>query len=116
MDTQEARMRMLDLATEALQIVEGVVSSAGKSPGAPQKLRLRELVAEARTALPDAGFPAEAAWRGVQRASIGTDTFLDQSDPVYWQDVAMDLRSAVATLQALISPGFRRDADVHIIG
>lgn len=113
MDTQEARMRMLDLTKEALDIVEDFES--GAQPTREEKHELREMVLEARDTLPDAGYPAEAAWRGLQRASIGTDTFFDETDPLFWQDVVQELRTAAEVLESLVSPGFRRESDFHII-
>ena len=114
MDTQEARSYIRDLAEEALELIEGWESSA--VPPAKDKLRLRELASDARTALPDAGFPAEGAWRGLQRASIGTQTSLDQTDKLYWEDVAAELHAGVDTLDLLVSPGASRESDFRIVG
>jgi len=114
MNTQEARIRMLDLAREALEIVEGF--EQGARPTREEKNELREMVIEARDTLPDAGYPGEAAWRGLQRASIGTDTFFEESDPAFWQDVIQELQTAAEVLESLVSPGFRRETDFHIIG
>lgn len=113
MDTQEARSYIRDLAGEALQLIEAW--EPGIAPP-KDKLRLRELASDARTALPDAGFPAEAAWRGLQRASIGTQTSLDQTDKVYWEDVVAELHAGVDTLDLLVSPGASRESDFRIVG
>lgn len=107
-------MRTLDIAREALEIVERLGSDA--APTADDKGRLRQLLLDAREALPDAGFPAEAAWRGLQRASIGTDTYFDQADPRYWQDVAKELHEGAEVLESLVSPFHRRESDFHIVG
>lgn len=113
MDTNEARMQMRDLAHDALAIVDRL--AAGSEPAQGDRGSLREMALESRALLGDAGYPAEAAWRGIQRASIGADTQFEAPDPTYWDDVARDLRTAVETLENLVS-GPRRDSDVHIIG
>lgn len=114
MDTFEARLRTRDLAEEALEIVERMVR--GDRPRREDKQRLREMQAEARSYLPDAGYPAEAAWRGVQRASIGLETVGDEPDALYWQDVAQELKAGRDTLASLVSTGRRRESDFHIVG
>ncbi len=114
MDTHEARTQMLELAGEALEIVAGL--EAGGVPTGEDKRQLRDLLTDARSTLADAGYPAEAVWRALQRASLGTDTSFDQSDPLYWQDVAQELRTAMETLESLVSPQFRRESDFYIVG
>lgn len=114
MDTLEARILMRDLADEGLKIVDRYV--AGNLPSGADKRRLRELVIEARTALSDAGYPGEAVWRSLHRASMGADTLFDQSDDHYWPSVVDELRAGLDTLESLISPGFRRESDFHIVG
>jgi hypothetical protein len=105
---------MLDLCFEALAIVERL--AAGEAPTADDRQGLRRALLQAREVLPDAGFPAEATWRGMQRASIGTETSFDQADPLYWRDVAQELRDAGEVLKSLVSPDFRRESDFHIVG
>jgi hypothetical protein len=73
------------------------------------------MASEARTLLGDAGYPAEAAWRAIQRASIGVETAFEEPDRSYWEDLTDELRGAIETLDNLIGVG-RRDADVHIVG
>jgi hypothetical protein len=114
MDTYEARTQMLELAREALGIVESL--EANNVPTGEDKRRLRSMQAAARSALADAGYPAEAVWRGLQRASMGTDTSLDHADPMFWHDVADELRDAMETLESLLSPHFRRESDFYIVG
>jgi hypothetical protein len=104
---------MRDLADEALTIVESLAK--GEILSRDDKRRLRELVSEARSTLFDAGYPAEAVWRGLQRASIGVDTLLDQPDAAYWEHVAAELRAGLDTLDSLLSPGPRRETDFHIV-
>jgi hypothetical protein len=104
---------MRDLADEALQIVERV--ERGKPAGREDRSRLRAMAIEARGLLGDAGFPGEAAWRGVQRASIGMETAFEAPDESYWADVHQDLQGAIDTLNSLVSFG-RRDSDLHIVG
>jgi hypothetical protein len=114
MDTQEARTQVLEIVNDALLIVDRL--EAGESPTREDKQRLRQLVADARAVLPDAGYPAEVAWQGLQRASIGVDTIFEQADQVYWQAAGIDLRAAVQTLEPLVSPRFKREADFPIVG
>lgn len=113
MDTQEARIQMRDLADEALEIVESL--EAGTAAGRQQRSRLREMVGEARGLLTDAGYPAEAAWRGLQRASLGVDTSFDAPDQSYWADVHLDLQGAIDTLNSLVMVK-GRDSDLRIVG
>lgn len=105
---------MLDLALAARTIVE-TWTSRSRLTG-DEKLRLREIVAEARSVLADAGYPAEGVWRAVQRASLGLDTSLQQSDPLYWEDVSRDLQAGIETLESLVSPHAGREADFRIVG
>jgi len=114
MDTYEARTQMLELARDALGIVAAL--EASNVPTGEDRRRLRSMLTEARSALADAGYPAEAVWRAVQRASMGTDTSLDQADPMFWHDVADELRAAMETLESLVSPHFRRESDFYIVG
>jgi hypothetical protein len=114
MDTYEARLLMRDLAHQGLELIDRF--RAGTAPRAEDKRRLRELVLQARGALADAGYPAEACWRGLQRASIGAETLLDGADGAYWENVAEELRDGIETLNALVSPTFRRESDFHIVG
>lgn len=113
-DTFEARLLMRDLAQDGLKIVDRFIGGAAPRP--EDKRRLRELVLEARRSLSDAGYPAEAAWQGLQRASIGADTLLDTEDAAFWGNVAEDLRAGVETLDALVGMGVRRESDFHIVG
>lgn len=112
MDTLEARIRMRDMARETLEIVDRL--AAGTSPSRETRARLREMVSEARSLLGDAGYPAEGAWRGMQRASMGLDTLFDEPDPTYWEDVMSELSRSIETLDNLVSP-IRREADLHIV-
>lgn len=114
MDTFEARTHMLDVAEETLDIVRRV--AAGETPSLEDRQRLRKLLLEARQTLPDAGYPGEATWRSVQRASMGIDTMGDQTDADFWDDVAGELQNGMDTLSSLISPNWRRETDFHIIG
>lgn len=113
MNTQEARTQMRDLADEALEIV--VEMEQGKSASRQDRSRLRDMVIEARGLLSDAGYPAEAAWRGLQRASIGVDTSFDSPDAGYWEDVRHDLQGAIDTLNSLVTVSYR-DSDLFIVG
>jgi hypothetical protein len=114
MDTYEARMVMRDIARESLEIVERMVSS--HSPAYAERRRLRELSNEARQALADAGYPGEAVWRAVQRASIAIETSGEQADPVFWNEVSRDLESGVDTLDMLVAPPIGDNVDVHLVG
>lgn len=113
MDTFEARLLMRDLAISALEIIGNL---GDLPPRGENARRLRELASEARGVLSDAGYPAEAAWHGLQRASIGANTALDEYDLGYWTDVAEDLQRGIDTLQSLVSPHSRPDTDIHLVG
>lgn len=105
---------MRDLAQETLGIVERW--ERGEVTRYEDSVRLRRLVSEARELLPDAGFPAESAWRGMQRASIGYETQLGRAEPGYWEDVRHDLEGALETLRMLVAPPAWSDSDFHLIG
>jgi hypothetical protein len=113
MDTYEARLKMRDLAQDALVIVERREASVVLNR--EDRTHLREMAMEARSVLSDAGYPGEASWRAIQRASIGLDTAFDEPDRSFWQDVLEELRSAISTLDNLVGVS-KRDADVHIVG
>jgi hypothetical protein len=104
---------MRDLADEALEIVGRV--EGGKFAPREDRTRLRAMVGEARTLLSDAGFPGEAAWRGLQRASIGLETAFEEPDESYWADVHQELQGAIDTLNSLVTV-VRRDTDLRIVG
>ncbi|MDQ2742719.1 MAG: hypothetical protein M3Z66_10570 [Chloroflexota bacterium] len=114
MNTYEARTYMRDIAREGLEIVDRL--AAGTPPAFDERRRLHQLASEARGALSDAGYPGEGVWRAIQRASIAIDTGGDQSDGAYWRDLADDLRSAVETLDSLVSPGLGREIDFPVVG
>lgn len=114
MDTLEARTYMRDIGEEALEIIRRV--AAGEAPSLEDRQRLRQLLLQARQTLPDAGYPGEGTWRALQRATIGIDTMTERPDANYWQDAVAELRIGVDTLSSLISPSWRRESDVQIIG
>jgi hypothetical protein len=114
MDTYEARSKMCDVAAMALATVRRI--QEGPAPSYADASELRELLQQARTLLSDAGYPGEAVWRALQRASMGIDTHFDHADAGFWDDISAELRSAVATLESLImSPG-SRNADINLVG
>jgi hypothetical protein len=114
MNTFEARVVMRDLALTALSIVRTV--EGGKGPTVEERQRVREMVSEARGLLPDAGYPGEAVWRGLSRASIGMDTVGVETDPLFWHDVAEDLQAGLDVLEKLVSSDFRRESNVPLVG
>lgn len=101
------------MARAALDVVERIVR--GQMPSRGDRSELRHFVSDARSVLPDAGYPGEAAWRALQRASIGVETLGETPDRAYWSDVEGDLRGAVDTLSSLVGVA-GRDADIHIVG
>jgi hypothetical protein len=105
---------MLDLAHETQTIVANWRARTRLT--GDEKQRLRDIVAEARSVLADAGYPAEGVWRAVQRASLGVDTSFQQVDPLYWEDVIRDLQSGIETLESLVSRQTGREADFRIVG
>jgi hypothetical protein len=114
MNTYEARLNMRDLARHAIEIVDRI--GAGTHPTFDDQSTLRRLSSESRVLLAEAGYPGEAAWRGIHRASIGIDTQLSSSDPGFWRDVREDLQGSVDTLDSLVSTPYSRDIDFRIVG
>lgn len=114
MNTFEARSRMSEIGRRAIVIVERL--SAGGAAGYEDRTTLRQLAVESRALLAEAGFPGEAVWRGLTRASLGVDTALSASDALFWDDVLGDLAAGTATLDDLVSPLLGRDSDIHIVG
>ena len=101
MNTQDARRNMGSLATEGLAIVKSIGENRSASPD--DRNRLRHMASEARTLLSEAGYPGDAVWRGLQRASIGAETYFDSFDTGYWQDVMDELERGAATLRRLLT-------------
>jgi hypothetical protein len=114
MNTQDARRDMGSLATAGLAIVK--VIGENRTASAEDRNNLRRMASEARALLSEAGYPGDAVWRGLQRASIGAETNFDAFDPSYWQDVLDELERGAAVLSSLDSLGSVRDADFHIVG
>ncbi|MGH2449155.1 MAG: hypothetical protein ACRDFS_11225 [Chloroflexota bacterium] len=113
MDTQEARWLARDMALQALEIVQRLADGRRVMPD--ERLRLRKIGGQLRELLPDAGYPAEAVWRGVQRSIIGLDTADQGADSYFWQDVAADLRRGMETLSSLVQPAGSQP-DVNLVG
>lgn len=114
MNTQDARREMGSLATDGLAIVNRI--SEGRAASSEDRNQLRRMASEARSLLSEAGYPGEAVWRGLQRASIGAETHFDSFDAAYWQDVTDELERGAATLASLDAVSNAKDADVHIVG
>lgn len=114
MDTTEARTLMLDLAERGLQILRDY--SSGRITVREANAPYREIIDEARRLLSDAGYPAETAWRALQRAHVGFGAFLEPPDAAYWQDVEAELETGRDALAALVLAPERRDVDFRLIG
>jgi hypothetical protein len=114
MDTSEARNLMLDLAERGLRILAEYAS--GSISLREANVHFREIMEEARRALPDAGYPAETAWRALQRAQVGFAAYLEPSEAAYWQDVEAELQTGRDALSSLASTPRARDADFRLIG
>ena len=114
MDTNEARTQMREMANEALGIVAQL--RRGERLDIESAQRLRRMAVDARSCLADAGYPGEAVWQGLQRASIGLDTQLGSGDASFWEDVTDVLQAGSATLESLISTRARREGDFRIVG
>jgi hypothetical protein len=114
MDTFEARMQMRDLGREVLVVVERVLPDGEVRSTDIQTLR--RVTTESRALLSDAGYPAEGVWRAIQRASIGMETHLGESDRLFWSDILEQLRIGVETLESLVTPGEAREPDFRIVG
>ena len=114
MDTHEARIELLELGQRALELAARY--KMGDTPSAEERSALREMVVKARASLPDAGYPGEAIWRGLQRTSIGAETSLGRSDQAFWNDVYVEIHEGIGTLRSLVSPEMSRDSDFHVVG
>jgi hypothetical protein len=113
MDTIQARARMHELARETLGVLQGMRSGDCSAPEV--RARTRTIAQEARTLLADAGYPGESTWRAVQRASDTLES-LQPADSAFWDDLMLELHTAIETLDSLISLPAAREVDVHIIG
>jgi hypothetical protein len=113
MDTLEARRDLRDVARSAIAVVER--AEVGREPNPEDREALRKAAARARELLRDAGYPGEATWRGLSRASIGVDTLDGPLDHTFWHDVAEELRSGLETLDNLVTSDRMRESDVHLI-
>src|SRR5437588_11709312 len=109
MNTYQAREQMRDLARQAGEIVRRL--AGGGEASFDDRNTLRRLAVESREVLVDSGFPGAAAWRGIQRASIGLETQLSSSDPSFWRDVLTDLD---ASAEILDTPTRSRATDFNI--
>jgi hypothetical protein len=105
---------MSEIGHLAITIVERL--STGAVATYDDRTGLRSMAVESRELLAEAGFPGEAVWRGLTRASIGVDTSLSEADVLFWVDVLEDLTAGTSTLDDLVSPHFAREADFRIIG
>jgi len=114
MNTLEARIQLRDVAQRGLELTRQIVARNRVEPDA--RTGLRALALEAREALVDAGYPGEATWRALQRASIGAETSNGDLDANFWSALSDDLASAIETLDSLLGPSRERDSDVRIIG
>jgi hypothetical protein len=114
MNTYEARSRMSEIGHRAIDIINRL--RKGDSASFEDRSRLRSFAVESRELLTEAGFPGEAVWRGLTRASMGVDTSLSSADPYFWQDVLDDLGGGTTTLDDLIAPHFNSGADFTIVG
>ncbi|HEX8918571.1 MAG TPA: hypothetical protein VF898_08715 [Chloroflexota bacterium] len=114
MDTQEARRELLQLGERAFELARRFRD--GDAPSKDDRSNLREMVLTARATLPDAGYPGEGIWRGLQRTSMGAETWLDGSDSTFWDDVLAEIESGIDTLRPLVSPGVSRDSDFYVVG
>jgi hypothetical protein len=112
MDTYQARRQMRDLAQTTLELLDEAIRE-GASPTETLG-RLRSMDLDARALLADAGYPAEAVWRGLQRAQHALQP--GPIDTTLATQVADELRVAVETLDSLTSATSERDSDFRIIG
>ncbi len=104
---------MRDLAAQAITITTRLGS--GGAATRDHADQLRTMAVEARSLLAEAGYPAEAVWRGLQRADIGIQTSLDGADTGYWLDVSDDLTAGMQLLENLVGSHATRDADFRIV-
>lgn len=113
MDTIEARRAVAALARRSLELLSTWKSEDVGSVLVPEQLHA--VIGQARSLLADAGYPAETVWQALRAIQLGLDAYDEPPQSEYWTDVEADLRSALDSLEALVSPG-ARDADFHFIG
>lgn len=114
MNTQDARRELETLAAQGLFIVSRIRET--RTALREDQDTLKRMASEARTLLAEAGYPGEAVWRGLQRASIGTETHFDSYDPSYWDHVSNELEHGASVLASLDSSRSFRHVDIHIVG
>jgi hypothetical protein len=95
-NTFDARQRLIDLSTQAIEIVEGLAS--GKPITGQDRARMREILREAREVVYDAGYPGEQAWRAILRASVHVTTPSEDVDHSTWIDALDELRDGLEPL------------------
>ena len=113
MDTFEARHQMRELARRGLALVEGFVRDGSPTPESSSALRA--IAADARALVPDAGFPAEAAWRALAHAANALVAMEPDPEGLGWLEIVDELRVAVDGLDSLLGSA-RREADFRIVG
>lgn len=112
MDTYEARSQMKNLAQETLDLLEEV--ARGDTTRSDAIVEVRKMELEARGLLVDAGYPGEAAWRGLQRTGIALQDAHDDLSTL--TEAIAQLSDAVATLSSLTTTSPESGPDFRIIG
>lgn len=96
MNTIEARRRLGELTTRAIEIVEYLAQ--GDPVSASNSIEIREILREAREIAYDAGYPGDAAWRAMLRTNVYITTPPTAVDNSFWSETLDDLREAITTL------------------
>ncbi len=95
-NTFDARQRLVDLSTHAIEIVEGLAS--GQPVTGHDRAAMREILREAREVVYDAGYPGEQAWRAILHVSVHVTTPSDDVDHSTWIDALQELREGLEPL------------------
>lgn len=95
-NTFDARQRLIDLSTQAIEIIEGLAS--GNAITGQDRAKMREILREAREVVYDAGYPGEQAWRAILHASVHVTTPTEDVDHSRWTDALEELREGLEPL------------------
>jgi hypothetical protein len=99
MNTLEARQRLAELTTQAIQIVEALALGAPVSSA--NSIEIREILREAREIAYDAGYPGDPAWRALLRTNVYITTPPADVDQDFWSDSLFDLQAGLESLNGV---------------
>jgi hypothetical protein len=95
-NTFDARQRLVDLTTQAIEILEGL--ALGNVITGQDRAAMRQILHEAREVVYDAGYPGEQAWRAILHASVHVTTPNEDINLSTWADALEELRESLEPL------------------